>query len=72
MNTIQPSIDSSPSGFADWLNDAVGLVQRVNARLRKSPESPKQPALRHGRRVLTNQQCQSLAGLALGGSYPPV
>ncbi len=62
MNTIQPSIDSSSSSIADWLADAVGLVQRVNARLRHDGRA-KVPALRHGRQVLNDRRCLELAAL---------
>ena len=63
MNTIQPSIDSSSSCFSDWLADAIDLVQRVNARLRKEP-APSSP-LPPGRQVLSDLRCLELAGLAL-------
>lgn len=64
MNTIQPSIESSSSSIADWLADAVGLVQRVNARLRQeTPARAKTPVLRHGRKVLSDQRCLELAAL---------
>ncbi|MBA3699418.1 MAG: hypothetical protein H0W78_11270 [Planctomycetes bacterium] len=72
MNTIQSSIDSPSSSFADWLTDAVALVQRVNARLKSGttpaggPTAPAGPILRHGRKVLTNQRCLELAALIDG------
>jgi hypothetical protein len=65
MSTIQPSIDSSSSRFGDWLADAVELVQRVNARLRSEPKVRAEPTLRHGRKVLSDQRCLELAGLAI-------
>ncbi len=67
MPTIQPSMDSPTSSLADWWNDALALVQRVNDRLRQEPPpSAISPRLRHGRRVLTNRDCVRLAGLAIG------
>lgn len=62
MNTIQPSIDSPPSRFADWLAEAVELVQRVNTRLRQDPRTAETPA--RSRQVLSDQRCLELAGLA--------
>jgi hypothetical protein len=66
MNTFQPSIDSPSSSFSDWLDEAVALVQRVNARLRPGKPgkpTPSEPSLRYGRRVLTDSRCLVLAGL---------
>lgn len=63
MNTILSSIDS-PTTFADWLGEALGLVQRVDARLRGDAPRTAGPRLRHGRQVLTDHQCLRLAGLA--------
>jgi hypothetical protein len=63
MNTFHPSIDSSPSCLTDWLTEAVGLVQRVNARLCRDPRPTE--ASRHRRQVLSDLRCLELAGLAL-------
>jgi hypothetical protein len=63
MNTIQPSIEPPSYPFADWLGEAVALVQRVNARLRPGIPPPSQPILRHGRKVLTDSRCLVLAAL---------
>lgn len=64
MNTIQPSIEPSSYPFADWLGEAVALVQRVNARLKASASISVGPALCHGRQVLTDHRCLELAGLS--------
>jgi hypothetical protein len=64
MSTIQPGIDSS-STWSEWLADALGLVQRVNARVHQARESrAPSPRLRHGRLVLNDRRCLYLAGLA--------
>ena len=63
MNTIQPSIEPPSYPFADWLGEAVALVQRVNARLNAGATIPVGPVLRHGRQVLTDNRCLELAGL---------
>jgi hypothetical protein len=64
MNTIQPSIEPQPSTLSDWLADAISLVQRVNARLSTPARRAPAPTLRFGRRVLTDNRCLQLAGLA--------
>lgn len=64
MNTIQPSIEPPAYPFADWLGEAIALVQRVNARLRSETAQPSQPNLRHGRQVLTDSRCLVLAALS--------
>lgn len=64
MNTIQPSIEPPSYPLADWLGEAVALVQRVNARLRSATPPSSQPILRHGRQVLTDGRCLVLAALA--------
>ena len=63
MNTIQPSIEPPSYPFADWLGEAMALVQRVNARLRPATPPQSQPILRHGRQVLTDGRCLALAAL---------
>ena len=68
MNTIQPSSGPSSSCIAEWLADAVGLVQRVNARLRQDRRPARGPSPRHGREVLDDLRCRELAGLALPDS----
>ncbi len=63
MNIIQPSIEPSSYPFADWLGDAVALVQRVNARLNAGATIPVGLVLCPGRHVLTDHRCLELAGL---------
>jgi hypothetical protein len=63
MNAIQPSIEPPSYPFADWLGEAIALVQRVNARLRPETPPPSPPILRHGRHVLTDSRCLLLAAL---------
>jgi hypothetical protein len=66
MNTIQPALDPGSSVFSDWLQDAVDLVQRVNARLKPPPAAGPGPATRPGRQVLTDDRCLELAALVPG------
>lgn len=61
MNTIQPALEPSSSVFSEWLQDAVDLVQRVNARLKSRQPDAALPA---GRLVLTDERCVELAALA--------
>lgn len=63
MNTIQPSIDSPSPSLADWLADAVALVQRVNARVKAGSAAIRDPGPSPQRLVLTDHRCLELAGL---------
>jgi hypothetical protein len=62
MHTVKPSIDLNSNPLADWLGEAIALVQRVNAKLRKDPISTSGHVERAGRLVLTDSRCLSLAG----------
>ncbi len=62
MTTIQPSIETQAGTLADWFDEAIALVQRVNARLRQK-SSPGSGALSPERQVLTDDRCLVLAGL---------
>lgn len=66
MNTIQPALDPGSSMFSDWLQDAVDLVHRVNARLKSAPAAGPGSMAEPARHVLTDERCLELAALVPG------
>ncbi len=64
MHIIPSSSESSSYSLVEWLDEAVALVQRVNARLQVVEPQPSEMMPRVGRNILTDHRCLVLAALA--------